>query len=165
MVTNTHPAVDGIVGQLFFEAAARRDGITVDRRTIRQRQARLDLGREVFEQSLLYRLVIDVPIHDEERLVAVAFRLGKRQDPHVYIDGATCLRHRYANDALCMWFRDDSADERWLVSEGLLELVPHVKLHAYCEAECRAGRPWLKDEAPGKHPRPRDCPSCRGRGR
>jgi hypothetical protein len=157
--------VDGIVGQLFFEAAARRDGIKIDRRPIRRRHTRLDLGREVFEQSLLYRLVIDVPIHDEERLVAVAFPLGKRQDPDVYIDGAPCLRHRYLGDALCMWFRKDSADKRWVVSEGLYGLVLHIKVHAYCEAECRAGRPWPNDEAPGRHPRPRHCPSCRGRGK
>lgn len=164
-MTSDHPAVDGIVGQLRFEAAARRDGITIDRRIICNRRPRLDLGREVLDRYLVYRFAIDVPVHDEQRLVTAAFSLGERRDPRVRIDGPPCLRHRYADDALCMWFARDAVDQRWVISEGLLALVPHIELHAYCEAECRAGKPWPKDEAPGQHQRPRHCPSCRGRGR
>lgn len=159
------PSVDEIVGQLFFEAAARRNGITVDRRVVDRRRARLDLGRVVVDRYLLYRFAIDVPVYDEERLVAVTFTPGDPRHPHVRIDGPPCLRHRYINDALCMWLEKDPVDKRWVVEEGLLALVPHVEVHAYCEAECRAGKPWPKDEAPGDHPRKRNCPSCHGRGR
>jgi hypothetical protein len=62
-----------------------------------------------------------------------------------------------------MWLDADPPSERWTPDDGLLELARHVAIHAYCEAECRAGRPWPKAEAPGSHPRPFDCPTCHGR--
>ena len=47
-----------------------------------------------------------------------------------------------------------------LPGDGLLGLVSQVEQHAYCEAECRAGRAWPKPETPGRHPRKPKCPSC-----
>ena len=145
------PFVDDPAGQLAFEAAARRDGMTID--------------REIVGRRLCYRLPVEVPIYDDERIATIAFDPGDPQAPSVYVDGPRCLRHRYPDDAICMWLPRDPPSKRWVLSEGLLELATHVKLHTYCEAECRAGKPWPKEEAPGRHPRKRSCPSCRGKGR
>jgi len=133
-----------------FEAAARRSGMTIE--------------RTLDEASIAYRFAIDVPVHDEKRIARARFEDGRGADPRIHVDGPRCLRHRFRNDSLCMWFGPDAESERWVVGDGLLELVGHIEVHAYCEAECRAGWRWPKAEAPGDHPRPRHCPTCRGRG-
>ncbi len=128
------------------------------------RRLKLSYERQGEGGNLAYRFRIDVPVHDEERLVTAKFA-GTRSAVQalVYIDGPRRLRHRFGDDSLCMWFKTDPPEERWLPEDGLLELVRHVEEHAYCEAECRAGRPWPKPEAPGLHPRRRECPTCLGR--
>ncbi len=140
-----------ITAQLLFERHARRQGMTI--------------AREHPNPSVLrYRFAVDVPAHDNERLVTLEFAAGRwTDDPRVRIDGPRCLRHRYADDSICMWLASDSADRRWVQHDGLLALVGQIELHAFCEAECRAGRPWPKKEAPGLHPRKPSCPSCRSR--
>lgn len=137
--------------QIVLEREARRHGFPFDREHLRSR--------------LRYRLVFDVPVHDESRSAVIEFQVGRSDDhPRVTIDGPECLRHRYADDSLCMWWLTDGAERRWTVRDGLLGLVMHIKVHSYCEAECRAGRPWPKAEGPGRHPRPQTCASCQGRG-
>lgn len=144
---------DDIPSRLVFESEARRAGIAF-------RTEELERPRR-----LRYLFGIDVPVHDDRRDVIADFDATSRPDePHVFIDGPICLRHRYLNHALCMWLRDDPPDARWEPRDGLAALTGHIEQHAYCEAECRSGRPWPKPEAPGQHPRKRNCPTCRGRG-
>jgi len=138
---------DDPVAQILLERHARREG--------------LSLERERDGPLLRYRFVIDVPAYDDERLVTVEFADSSR--PHVYIDGPVCVRHRYNDGSVCMWFASDPPERRWVATDGLLELARHAAEHAYCEAECRAGRAWPKAEAPGDHPRPSSCPTCHGR--
>ncbi len=142
--------VDDVAAQLRFERDARRQRFTY--------------ARECDGRRLRYRFPIDVPVHDHERLVTVEFNVARSPArPVAHIDGPRCLRHRYADDSLCMWLDTDPPGKRWLTEEGLLELVRHVEVHAYCEAECRAGHSWPKPESPGRHLRSPACPTCHGR--
>jgi hypothetical protein len=112
-----------------------------------------------------YRVAIDVPTFDDRRQVTVVIdSVRSPSHPVVHLDGPVCLRHRFPDRSLCMWLNSDSPENKWVAEDGLLKLVGHIKEHAWCEATCREGRPWPKDEAPGDHPRPKDCPSCGGRG-
>lgn len=145
-------SVGDIAVRMLFEREARLNGLYFCRRTR--------------NGELTYRVTLDVPVWEREHQCQIGFgSLGLVADPRVMIDGPACTRHRYGDRSLCMWWRRDETSRRWTPSEGLYTLVAHIRLHAFCEAECRAGKPWPKDEAPGRHPRPRTCPSCRGRGR
>jgi hypothetical protein len=135
------------VAQIMFERHARRAGMTFERKVLRS------------PAGLTYRFAIDVPVHDERRLVTAIFDTY-RVDPRVWVDGPICRRHRGDDNSLCMWFERDRPDHRWIPDDGLLSLAVHVEEHTYCEAECRAGNPWPKKESPGRHPRPAKCPCC-----
>jgi hypothetical protein len=138
---------EGIAEQIIFERDARLGGITFDRELLSD------------PSGLAYRFAIDVPVHDHRRIAQAVFK-----DPppavRVWIDGAVCLRHRWPDSSLCMWFETDPVEQRWTPEDGLLALAVQVEQHAYCEAECRAGNPWPKSESPGTHPRPANCPCC-----
>jgi hypothetical protein len=141
---------EDVAGQILFEGAAHRSGMT--------------FTRELSGRRLNYRFEVGVPGSGELRQIRAQFSPGV-QDPSVYADGPPCLRHRWNDDSLCMWTPSDEVDRRWVLRDGLLKLEQHIEIHTYCEAECRAGNPWPKDEGPGEHPRKRKCPSCHGRGR
>jgi hypothetical protein len=146
---HNHAWFDDVVERLKFEPKARRQGRSFEFRFV---------GRP---KRALYRFPIDTPVHDEQRLVTVTFHsVRSPSTPIVNIDGPVCLRHRWKDGSLCMWFDQDPDAERWVVRDGLAGLMDHATEHAYCEAECRAGRPWPKPESPGEHPRKPDCPSC-----
>jgi hypothetical protein len=138
---------DDIGARLRFERDARRAGIPIKWEIV---------GSPALVR---YRFPIEVPVYDERREVSALIARGR---PIVYIDGPRCLRHRFLNDSICMWLEEDPPEKRWMLEDGLIGLVGHAREHAYCEAECRAGRPWPKEEAPGSHPRKRNCPSCQG---
>ncbi|MEX0972365.1 MAG: hypothetical protein WDZ46_03805 [Solirubrobacterales bacterium] len=142
--------VHDIAGQFLLEADARHDGMAIE--------------REFANGALSYRFAVGVPASSKERLLRAEFIPGIA-NPAVFVDGPCCLRHRWANDSLCMWDPNALASERWVCGDGLPALAAHVRLHLHCEAECRAGRPWPKVEMSGEHPRKPRCPSCRGRGR
>lgn len=146
---HNHAWFDDIVARLRFERDARRTGMTVQSEFVGQ------------PRRLRYRFAVDVPVHDDRRLVTVGFEpVHTPSLPVVHIDGPVCLRHRWADGSLCMWLDSDPPEERWVPADGLLGLVGQIELHSYCEAECRAGRPWAKPESPGRHARRPECPSC-----
>ncbi|MGA8746448.1 MAG: hypothetical protein WB507_11365 [Solirubrobacterales bacterium] len=138
-----------IAGQFLLEADARREGIV--------------LGREFGDGVLSYRFAVGLPATSQERQLHVDFSPG-RPTVTVYADGHRCLRHRWPDGSLCMWDPEAAEVERWVLGDGLPALATHARLHLYCEAECRAGKPWPKAEMAGEHPRKRHCPSCRGHG-
>jgi hypothetical protein len=115
---------------------------------------------------LVYRLNTIVP----EVGVPVDLRIELRTSrkpwrPAVYVTGVPeCLRHRYTDKSLCMWWEGHANSRRWMLSDGLAALVHYVQAHLFQEACCRSGLPWPGDQAPGKHPRPHDCPTCGGVG-
>lgn len=133
-----------------FESDARKAGLSFDCRT---RGSVLEC-----------RFCIGIPGTLEERQVSASVTDLIPRQARVKIDGPVCARHRFDDDSLCMWWGPDADDARWCISDGLLPLSGHVQEHAWCEAECRAGRPWPKEEAPGNHARRPWCPTCRGEG-
>jgi hypothetical protein len=139
-----------VAGQILLEADARRRGMRIE--------------REFIAGSLRYRFCVGVTGRNEERQVRVDF-VPTRSSPGVHVDGPPCLRHRWEDDSLCMWDPQGPDSERWLIGDGLAELAEHVRIHLHCEAQCRAGNSWPKEEMAGEHPRKRDCPTCHGRGR
>lgn len=145
--------VSSIADQIHFERSARRSGARFTRDTD---------GRFHGPARLRYWIAIDVPVFDDQRVATTEFVTGQRE-PAVFLDGPVCLRHRYIGGSICMWRRTDPSQLRWTESDGLQSLIGHITEHAYCEACCRDGQPWPKDEAPGRHPRPNDCPSCSSR--
>lgn len=139
-----------VAGQILLEADARRHGMRIE--------------REFIAGVLRYRFCVGVAGRNEERLVRVDFT-PMRSNPGVHVGGPPCLRHRWGDGSLCMWDPQGPPSERWQIADGLSELAEHVRIHIHCEGQCRAGNPWPKEEMAGEHPRKRDCPACRGRGR
>jgi hypothetical protein len=139
-----------VAGQILLEADARTRGMSLERG---------------FHGGVLrYRFRVAVTGRNEERQVRVDFA-SARANPAVHVDGPPCLRHRWGDDSLCMWDPRGPRSERWLISDGLPELAEHVRIHVHCEAQCRAGNPWPKEEMVGEHPRKPNCVTCRGCGR
>ena len=136
-----------IAEQLIFERGARRAGMTFQRELLTD------------PPGMAYHFAIDVPVHDDRRLVNAVFTATSPQI-RVWIDGPVCRRHRWQDSSLCMWFEADPPGQQWIPEDGLLALAVQVEQHAYCEAECRAGNTWPKPESSGAHPRPKDCPCC-----
>jgi hypothetical protein len=115
---------------------------------------------------LSYRLETTVPAEG----IPVELHLEMRTDSRpwrvrVFAKGVPeCLRHRFGDDALCMWWEWHPNSRRWMFSDGLAALVHYTRAHLFQEACCRAGLPWPGEEAPGEHPRKRTCHTCRGKG-
>lgn len=132
-----------------FEHEARQRGLPFARRFV---------GRP---RRLSYLVDIDVDVYDDQRRLQITMPTLEDDDvyPRVRIDGPTCTRHRFKDGHLCMWWSEDEPDRRWHVKDGLYAVVQYAAEHAYCEAECRAGKPWPKPEAPGQHTR-EGCPTC-----
>lgn len=114
-------------------------------------------------RRLIYRAPIVVPVYDEPRRLTITMDFSASpgaRPPRVLIDGPVCLRHRFSDTGgLCMWWREDSNQQRWVPGDGLLALVNHAIDHSYCEARCQRGHPWPKPEAPRRHRK--GCPTCR----
>lgn len=99
-----------------------------------------------------------IPVRIELRTQSVPWR------PRAFARAPECLRHRFADDSLCMWLESDGNDRRWMLSDGIEALVQHIRRHLYQEACCRAGEDWPGEQAPGAHPRPSRCRTCGGAG-
>lgn len=98
------------------------------------------------------------------RVVVDVTKASRGWDPVVTAEVPECLRHRYDDGTLCMWWRKDDDEHRWTVTDGVTALFHHIRRHLFQEACCRAGESWPGDEAPGDHPRPSHCRTCGGRG-
>ncbi len=110
---------------------------------------------------------LDVPVPAVPDPVAVRIELRTRTKPWrpwVFAGAPECLRHRYRNGALCMWWELDTNARRWMLLDGISALVHHTRRHLYQEACCRFGEPWPGEQAPGEHPRPERCSTCGGGG-
>lgn len=112
------------------------------------------------------RLNVPTPGMDLATAVRIDFQTRCRPwRPSVFAEGVpVCLRHRFSDDSLCMWWSKHPQSRRWVGADGLSALVHYIQIHLFQEACCRAGMPWPGDEAPGDHPRKRRCPTCRGEG-
>ncbi|MEV4420176.1 hypothetical protein AB0L40_09405 [Patulibacter sp. NPDC049589] len=99
-----------------------------------------------------------MPEFDEQRELRIVMPSSPIRSPRVFVNGPACLRHRYADGSLCLWWGRDDEARRWVTRDGLYALVQLATEHVYCEALCREGEAWPKAEAPTRH-RPR-CPAC-----
>ncbi len=123
----------------------------------------MEMGSQAGRISL--RLGLPVPAIPEPVPVRVDLHTNtKPWRPSVFARAPECLRHRYRDGALCMWFERDPNARRWMLLDGIPALVHHTRRHLYQEACCRAGEPWPGEQAPGEHPRPKRCRTCGGGG-
>ena len=115
---------------------------------------------------IVYRLIVDVPATALRAPVRIELSTRTRPwRPRVVAVVPECLRHRYGDGSLCMWWERDPNERRWMMSDGLAALIHYVQVHLYQEACCRAGESWPGEEAPGLHVRKRSCATCGGSGR
>lgn len=112
------------------------------------------------------RLDLPAPGLDAPARVKIDFQTRHRPwHPRVFAEQApVCLRHRFNDGSLCMWWSRHPQSRRWVGADGLVALVHYIQMHLFQEACCRAGMPWPGEEAPGRHSRKRHCPSCGGLG-
>lgn len=114
---------------------------------------------------ITYRLTVPVPAVEDPVPTRIELRHQSRAwQSTVHVDVPECLRHRYADGALCMWFQADPISNRWEFRDGIPALVDHIRRHLFQEACCRAGQDWPGEEAPGEHYRPERCRTCGGEG-
>jgi hypothetical protein len=132
--------------------------LAIDGRRIQVRE-RVRAGR------IVYRCAIPVPEHDGDVPVRIELLTATRPwRPQVYAQAPECLRHRFRDGSLCMWWELDPRARRWMPTDGLSELIHHIRRHLFQEACCRAGLSWPGEQSPGDHPRPRRCSTCGGQG-
>lgn len=113
----------------------------------------LDLGH------LLYR-ARDVRIDGDPEAHDVEFHfyadppyetwgLPAEEYPRVFGDRSRLSPHRMPDDdALCLWHPHDTAERRWMPSDGLLALIEHACRHLFAEAWWRTTGTWLLEQAP-----------------
>lgn len=115
---------------------------------------------------LTYRLTTTVLEVGAEVRLRIELRTMRRPwRVAVYVTGVpVCLRHRYREGSLCMWWELHPNARRRVMSDGLEALVQYARSHLFQEACCRTGLEWPGEEAPGQHPRRPNCPTCGGVG-
>jgi hypothetical protein len=114
---------------------------------------------------ITHRVHIDIPGGQARVPVLVELRTRSRPWlPKVFATVPECLRHRYEDGSLCMWWQHHPAERRWLLQDGLAALMHYIEIHLHQEACCRAGLEWPGEQAPGEHPRKRGCTTCAGDG-
>jgi hypothetical protein len=99
-------------------------------------------------RRLVYELLVDVPVYDQQRNVRIEFPATSPALPGVFVDGPDDSPHRYADGSLCMYHPADPPSRRWTPTEGLAGLIDCIRAHLFQEAEARAGHGWPGDEAP-----------------
>jgi hypothetical protein len=99
--------------------------------------------------GLYYRFSLYVP-GEGTRPVKIWFRRDSATVVRVTVvdDGPQDSPHRYTRGQLCMWRRDAPREDRWVVSDGLVELIGHVHAHLIREAWWRRTGEWAGPEAP-----------------
>ena len=126
---------------------------------------RIQVGERVCAGRIVYRCAIPVPEHHSDVPVRIELvTASKPWRPRVYAQAPECLRHRFGDASLCMWWECDPTTRRWMPADGLSELIHHIRRHLFQESCCRAGQSWPGEQSPGEHRRPRRCSTCGGYG-
>jgi hypothetical protein len=128
---------------------ARLDGEEIDR----NRDLRLcveKLGVEP-DDVLAYRALADGRF-GRYRLVAVFPLPPNARDPSVFcldgLRGELASPHRNGEAELCLYFKRDPPERRWMESQGLLRLFDLARQHVTAEHVWRETGQWPIDEAP-----------------
>ena len=98
------------------------------------------------KRQVIFNVSITVPMYYTVRKIKIIFKEGYYNYPSVYSDGPSESKHRYNDDSLCMWYPKDKKDEKWVYSDGLLELLGHIQLHLFREAYWRDYGDWVGPE-------------------
>jgi len=88
-----------------------------------------------------YRLTVHVPHYDDRR-VQILFRKDSPRIPRVSVDGPVDSKHRFSSGELCMWYPEDSVDNRWVFKDGLVALLGQIIVHLFREAWYRETGEW-----------------------
>lgn len=142
--------LDDVIGQIQLEAGARRAGI--------------DFKRSVTGSIVRYEFEVGIKSTTDTVGIVVEFGPENSDYPAIRVDGRECLRHRWSDGTICVWDPRDPVERRWVLTDGFEELHKLIRVHVFCEEECRRGRKWPKPESDGPHPRKPACASCRGEG-
>jgi hypothetical protein len=95
--------------------------------------------------GFIYAADINVPFYGTRR-VKIRF-LGTSPVPKVSVDGPTDSPHRYGDGTLCFQHPRDPKANRWVFTDGLLDLLDTVVAHLFREAWWRETGEWLGPEA------------------
>ncbi len=101
-------------------------------------------GHDIWRE---YNLIIEVPEY-EPRKVLIKMKPDCGSSPKVTVDGPVDSPHRYDKDngELCMWYPWDPKDNRWVFTDGLLQLLVLIQMHLFREAWWRETGEWLGPE-------------------
>lgn len=95
-----------------------------------------------------FALAVQLRVPDvTEQAVSIVFSPAAPEAPYVYTDGPSVSPHRYADDALCMWFPYDPPEQRWTRYDGPAALLGHVVAHLLREEWWRSTGEWPGEEA------------------
>ncbi|QNE35885.1 hypothetical protein [Leifsonia shinshuensis] len=86
------------------------------------------------------------PTGTPARTVEVIFPRGNAEAPRVFVDGPTDSPHRFDDGSLCMWFPQDPAERRWVLSDGAEALLAHIAAHLLREEWFRVTGSWAGEE-------------------
>ena len=105
-------------------------------------------GFKVDKSGAALTYSIDMPVpHYDSRQVTIRFSSVSPYVPHVTVDGLP-PHHTYGENTLCMWHPFDPKSERWVLQDGLLQLLGITQRHLFKEAWFREHGEWLGEEAP-----------------
>ncbi len=88
-----------------------------------------------------YRLTVNVPHYDDRR-AQILFRKDSPRIPRVSVDGPVDSKHRFSSGELCMWYPEDSVDNRWVFEDGLVALLGQIIIHLFREASYTETGEW-----------------------
>jgi hypothetical protein len=88
-----------------------------------------------------YRVTITIPCY-ETRSVQILFRKDSPKIPRVTVDGPVESKHRFPSGELCMWYKDDPVENRWVFEDRLIALLGHITIHLFREAWWRETGEW-----------------------
>jgi len=97
-----------------------------------------------------YSIDIEVPIYEEIRKVRIVFDPKRLNFPTIFSDGLKESKHRYNNNALCIWQPEDKEADKWVYKDGLLQLLALIQLHLFREYYWRETGVWMGLEATHK---------------
>lgn len=93
-------------------------------------------------RKIEYKLTLDVRCYGKRKIRILIDNLS----PKVTCDGPARSKHRYRDGSLCMWYPNDSDEDKWVFEDGLLNLIRMIEAHLFREAYWREKGVWLGPE-------------------
>lgn len=95
-----------------------------------------------------YRLTLDIRYYSKRKVRILIENIHSKVicDAKVTCDGPSLSKHRYKDGSLCMWYPNDSDEDKWVFEDGLLILIRMIEAHLFREAYWREKKVWLGPE-------------------